>query len=215
MVKQLNEVDRAQIFALFKEGYTSRTIAKKIGVSQSTVSYTIKKVKLYGTYKHSGGNGRPSICDEALINSVLAENKSNSRKSLRKIAKNVKESSGKSVSHATVRKVLNDKNIFAYSPRKKPMLSTKNIKNRLRLAEKWIKMPISDVKKIIFSDETKINLYYNDGKCKIWREPGQGLKKENIIPTVKFGGVSIMVWGVFFVPWYGAIVFHRWDYGWG
>ena len=181
MVKQLNDVDRAQIFALYKEGYSSRTIAKKMGVSQSTVSYTIKKIKFIGTYKHSGGNGRPSICDETLINSVLAENKSNTQKSLRKIANNIKELYGRTVSHSTVRKVLHEKNIFAYSPLKKPMLSTKNKANRLRLAEKWIKMPISDVKKIIFSDETKINLYYNDGKCKVWREPGKGLQKENII----------------------------------
>ena len=42
--------------------------------------------------------------------------------------------------------------------------------------------------KILWSDETKIELFGLNGKCQVWRKPGT-------IPMVKHGGGSIMLWG--------------------
>ena len=42
--------------------------------------------------------------------------------------------------------------------------------------------------KILWSDETKIELFGVNAKCHIWRKPGT-------IPTVKHGGGSMMLWG--------------------
>ena len=47
-------------------------------------------------------------------------------------------------------------------------------------------------KKILWSDETKIELLGLNAKFHIWRKPGT-------IPTVKHGGGSIMLWGCFSV----------------
>ena len=44
--------------------------------------------------------------------------------------------------------------------------------------------------KIIWSDETKIELFGLNAKRNVWRKPGT-------IPTVKHGGGSIMLWGCF------------------
>uniref|UniRef100_A0A8C4SI19 Tc1-like transposase DDE domain-containing protein n=1 Tax=Erpetoichthys calabaricus TaxID=27687 RepID=A0A8C4SI19_ERPCA len=47
-------------------------------------------------------------------------------------------------------------------------------------------------KKILWSDETKIELFGVNARCHVWRKPGT-------IPTLKHGGGSIivMVWGCF------------------
>ena len=45
--------------------------------------------------------------------------------------------------------------------------------------------------KILWSDETKIELFGLNAKRHTWRKPGT-------IPTVKHGGGSIMLWGMFF-----------------
>ena len=42
--------------------------------------------------------------------------------------------------------------------------------------------------KILWSDETKMELFGLNAKCPVWRKPGT-------IPTVNHGGGSIMLWG--------------------
>ena len=38
-------------------------------------------------------------------------------------------------------------------------------------------------------------LYYYDGPQRMWRKPLTALKNKNLIPTVKFWKLSVMVWG--------------------
>jgi hypothetical protein len=54
-------------------------------------------------------------------------------------------------------------------------------------------------KEILWSDETKIELFGLNDKCHIWRKPGT-------IPTVKHCGGSIMLWGCFSVTRNGRLV---------
>ncbi len=48
---------------------------------------------------------------------------------------------------------------------------------------------------ILWSDETKINLFGSDGVKRVWRQPGEEYKDKSVLPTVKHGGGSVMVWG--------------------
>ena len=51
-------------------------------------------------------------------------------------------------------------------------------------------------KKVLWSDETKIELFGHQGKRYVWRKPNTSHHPENIIPTVKHGS-SIMLYGCF------------------
>ena len=53
--------------------------------------------------------------------------------------------------------------------------------------------------KILWSDETKIELFGLNAKRHVWRKPGT-------IPTVNHGGGSIMLWGCFSVAGTGRLV---------
>ena len=53
--------------------------------------------------------------------------------------------------------------------------------------------------KILWSDETKIELFGLNAKRHVWRKPGT-------IPTVKHGGGSIMLWGCFSAAGTGRLV---------
>ena len=37
-------------------------------------------------------------------------------------------------------------------------------------------------------------LYYHDGPQRVWRKPLTALENNNLIPTVEFGKLSVMVW---------------------
>ncbi len=47
---------------------------------------------------------------------------------------------------------------------------------------------------VLWSDETKINLFGSDGVKLVWRQPGEEYKDKCVLSTVKHGGGSIMVW---------------------
>lgn len=101
------------------------------------------------------------------------------------------------VSYKSVKNYLNSMDIYAYSPIMKPLLTKNHVKNRFEASKRWIKMTEEAVQTIIFSDESKFNLFYSDGSIPVWRTPRTGLLPKNICPTVKFGGGSVMVWACF------------------
>ena len=54
-----------------------------------------------------------------------------------------------------------------------------------------------DWKRVIWSDETKINRLGSDGRKWVWKKAGEGLSNRTVQGTVKFGGGSLMLWGCF------------------
>ncbi|GFW39602.1 transposable element Tcb2 transposase [Trichonephila clavipes] len=62
-------------------------------------------------------------------------------------------------------------------------------------------------KKVIFSDESKFNIFGSDGRRTVWRKPNTALDPKNLHPTVKHGGVSVMFWGRMASNGVGNLVF--------
>ena len=48
---------------------------------------------------------------------------------------------------------------------------------------------------VLWSDETKINLFGSDGVKQVWQQLGEEYKEKFVLPTVKHDGGSVMVWG--------------------
>ena len=64
----------------------------------------------------------------------------------------------------TLRSALRDARLSACEKIPKPCLSQKNVRERLRFAKihkEWI---VEDWKRVVFSDETKINRFNSDGR---------------------------------------------------
>ncbi|CDQ99646.1 unnamed protein product [Oncorhynchus mykiss] len=62
---------------------------------------------------------------------------------------------------------------------------------------------------VLWSDETKIELFGHNDHRYVWRKKGDACKPKNTIPTVKHGGGSIMLWGYFAAG--GTGVLHKID----
>ncbi|KAG0436145.1 hypothetical protein DMUE_4367 [Dictyocoela muelleri] len=95
-----------------------------------------------------------------------------------------------------MQKYMHTMDISAFSIIKKPLSRPCHIESQYETSKKWIIMSENDVKKLIFSDESKFNLQNSDCVISIWRKPGEGLKMTNIKGPLKFNGGSVMVWVV-------------------
>lgn len=185
------------ILSFYEVGMTQIEISKKVKTSQATVSRLLAKHAKHGTVEHLKGNGRHLVILDKISKAIIGQRKKNPKTSLRKMVNIVNKETGQAIGRNTIARWYNRNNIFAYTPISKPLLIKRHIKLRFEAAKRIIFMSDEEIQKVIFTDESKFNLFYLDGKCSVWREPSTGLKPENLNKTVKHGGGSVMVWGCF------------------
>jgi hypothetical protein len=111
----------------------------------------------------------------------------------------------------TVRNTLKAANLKAVTKKKKPLLSPVHRKKRLAFALKHQHWTVEDWKRVIWSDETKINRMGSDGQEYVWKRAGEPLGEREVKGTLKFGGGNLMCGAVwdgmeweFCVRWSGG-----------
>ena len=108
-----------------------------------------------------------------------------------------KEPQASCVHDSTIRKTLGRNGIHGRVARQKPLLTKKNTKARLIFGKKHLDHSEDFWDKILWTDESKVELFGRQGSGYIWRKANTAFHNKNIIPIVKHGGGSVMVWGCF------------------
>jgi len=188
--------ERAQIQILKKQNKSQREIASFLNCSKKMVQNALKKKPT----KESRGRKRKT--SQKLDRRIGHESKRNPFKS----SKNIKIDLDLNVSARTVRRRLQEQSLNGRIARKVPMLSKKNIKKRIDFANNhvnWIGDEGSNKwRHILWTDETRINLFGSDGRNYVRRPPNTEFMSQYTKKTVKHGGGRIMIWGSF--SWYGV-----------
>ncbi|KAG2462686.1 TCB1 transposase, partial [Polypterus senegalus] len=96
--------------------------------------------------------------------------------------------------------------LYGRVARWKPLLSKRHMAARLEFAKRHLKDSETMRNKILWSDETKIELFGVNAWRHVWRKPGTAHHQANTIPTVKNGGGSIILWGCFSAAGTGRLV---------
>uniref|UniRef100_A0A9J8B3Q1 Transposase n=1 Tax=Cyprinus carpio carpio TaxID=630221 RepID=A0A9J8B3Q1_CYPCA len=98
---------------------------------------------------------------------------------------------------STVRKRLQKYNFHGRCARRKPLLSKKNIKARLKFARENVDKDQDFWNNVLWTDESKIELFGHRNRGHVWCKSNTAFQERNLIPTVKHGGGSVLVWGCF------------------
>ena len=96
---------------------------------------------------------------------------------------------------STIRRKLKSVGLKSMVKKKRPILSTRHRRERLDFAQAHEHWTLEDWKKVVWSDETKINRLGSDGRKWTWKRAGEPLSDRLVEGTLKFGGGSLMFWG--------------------
>lgn len=203
-VKEVSEYLRKQIILLHSEAMSYRKISAQVNVPYSTVGSIIRKFKEYGTTVNLPRSGAPRKIGLRARRHLLRKIKNKPMMTRKEIQIDL-EASGTKVSERTISRELHDNGIKSFTPRKTPMLSKKHVASRLNFAKEHLEKGNDYWKSVLWSDETKIELFGRNAARHVWRTEGTAYDRKNTIPTVKHGGGSIMVWGCFTSHGTGAL----------
>lgn len=194
---------RAAIIALHKKGLTGKFIAASKIAPQSTVYRIIKNFKERGSIVAKQAPGRPrksskrqdrllkvfQLRDRAATSAELAQEW---------------QQAGVRASARTVRRRLLEEGLVSRTAAKKPLLSSKNIRDRLIFCRRYRDWTAEDWGKVIFSDESPFRLFGASGRRLVRRRQGERYHQSCLMPTVKHPE-TIHVWGCFSVKGVGSL----------
>ncbi|KAL0163166.1 hypothetical protein M9458_042562, partial [Cirrhinus mrigala] len=195
--KELPEELRDRIVARHRSGQGYKKISAALKVPKSTVASIILKWKMFGTTRTLPRAGRLAKLNYRGRRALVREVKKNTKITMAELQRCSREM-GESCRKSTITAALHQSGLYGRVARRKPLLSARHMK--ARMDSKMVR------KKILWSDETKIELFGLNSKRYVWRKSGTAHHLSNTVLTVKHGGGSIMLWGCFSASGTGQLV---------
>uniref|UniRef100_A0A7N8XI44 Transposase Tc1-like domain-containing protein n=1 Tax=Mastacembelus armatus TaxID=205130 RepID=A0A7N8XI44_9TELE len=203
--KELPKELRDRTVARHRSGQGYKRISAALKVPKSTVASIILKWKKFGTTRTLPRPGRPAKLSNRGRRALVREVKKNPKITVAELQRCSREM-GESSTKSTITAALHQSGLYGRVARRKPLLSARHMKACIEFAKKHMKDSQTMRNKILWSDETKIELFGVNSKRYVWRKPGTAHHLPNTIPTVKHGGGSIMLWGCFSAAGTGRLV---------
>jgi len=171
-----------------------RAIADKLNYSLDTVQTWINRYQKTGDVQDEEGRGRKRKTSKKEDLDIINIAKKQKTSLLADISMEMSRK-GTDILLMTVKRRLNEQNLYKLKPLLKPLLSENHRESRLN----WAKVNRNiDWSKVIFTDETTF-LQFSKPK-KVWRQKGEIIK----VPTVKHSG-KVHVYGCFSEKGFGNI----------
>lgn len=194
--KRLLPTKRAQIIALTNANFSTRKIANELGLVPSTVARILQRFDGSEKSLHDRPrSGRPRKSTAADDRYLLLLSKKNRFLPATELQWRWKQSGGPSVHASTVRRRLIEHGFYGRIVKKKPFISKVNHKKRLKFATEHRDWTFDDWKKVLWTDETKIEFCIQNRRIYVRRTSSEAYSKHCLKGTVKHGGGSVMFWG--------------------
>ena len=191
-MKLLSSAIISNILSLLDACYSTRHIARQVGVSVGSVSNICSQ---HRPDLPKSKRGRPSKISDTTLRHAIRLISTGKVDTAVQASKALQNTSSGSFSDDTMRRALKSVSMKSTVKRKCPLLSARHRRAHLdfNLAHQyWTEQ---DWDEVVWTDETKINRLGSDGRKWTWKKPGEPLNDRLVEGTLKFGGGSLMMWG--------------------
>ncbi|KAE9187998.1 hypothetical protein PF005_g20235 [Phytophthora fragariae] len=192
--RQYSDDLRSRVVYKWKEDLGSRTISKHLAIPRWSVRSIIKHYKTNGHWSVERRPGRPRLTDARHDRRIIRAVEKDRFVSAARLAAEVSKEIGKEVSSDLIRDRIHEAGLFGRSARKKPFLSAKHRRQRLKYAKCFDNMQPEWWSRVLFSDEASVELHGTSGRVSVWRRPHEAFDPRCVISTRKSSRKSLMVW---------------------
>ena len=198
---------REVVLKHFLNGDSEREIACKVLIPRSSVNYMITKYKSMKWIGNMIGRGRKRKTTIHTDRIIQRKIKTDRRKSSTSVKGELETELNITISQTTIRRRAHEIGLYGRVARKKAYLNKANRGKRLEYARTYREKPLGFWNNVIWSDESKFNLFGSDGKVMVWRSTKEELEPRRTVPTVKHGGGIVKCWGCLSSPGVANLVF--------
>ena len=187
--------ERGRALGLLESGQSQRQVARTLAVSQSVVSRLQTRYNNTGQVRDRPRSGRPRATTQRQDRFLVTLARRNRFDDASNLNRQFHQATGVRITPQTLRNRLHAANFRGRRPAVRPILLPRHRQARLLWARNHVRWQRRHWRPVLFTDESRFCLDFNDGRRRVWRQPGERYADCNIAQHDRFGGGSIMVWG--------------------
>lgn len=190
---RLNNDIRNRILGLLECGQTQTEVARRFNVNRSTISRLVQRYNVTGSVADRPRPGAMAATTRRQDVYIRQRHLRNRTLTATSTANLVIGTRGRPIHRTTVSKRLRNYGIRCRRPAKVPVLTQRH--QRLRL--QWARQHVNNVNwnRVVFSDESRFNLFNADGRIRVYRRRNERFADNCVMENQRYGGGSVMVWG--------------------
>jgi transposase len=166
-MKSISSEKHSSVVSLLNEGCSQCQIQARTGLGKGTIGRISKEVE--GDKENHPG-GRPSKLSPQDKQSILRQITSGKLDNAVQATQFINSTISTPVTPQTVRNVLKEAGLQSATKKKVPMLKGSHRQRRLKFAQSHESWTVEDWKRVLWTDETKVNRIGSDGKVYVWKK---------------------------------------------
>ena len=166
-MKSISAEKHSSVVSLLNEGYSHHQIQARSGVGKGTIARISKEVE--GNKENHPG-GHPSKLSPHDKQSIIHQISSGKLDNAVQATQFINSTISTPITPQTVRNVLKEAGFQSATKKKVPMLKGSHCQQHLKFAQYHQSWTVEDWKRVLWTDETKINRIGSDGKVYVWKQ---------------------------------------------
>lgn len=193
----LSTLQRGQALGWLQDGISFREVGRRLGVSHSVIQRLLERFQATGRADNRPRSGRPRstnrredrmLCREALRDRTVTSST---------LRAQLAQAANINVSSATIRRRLHEYGLASRRPVVRVPLTEGHRQARAAWCRRHVRWNRQQWSQVLFTDESRFALSFNDGRVRVWRRPGERYADNAVREVDRYGGGSVMVWGGF------------------